>query len=88
MVREKFRCEGKDKYKIVEEIRKEVQIKLDKTSKIRSEDGLRVDEPNGWFLIRASGTEPFVRLTMEYKKEEKLGKKAEELRGIIKEKLE
>jgi phosphomannomutase len=73
---------------VVEEIRKEVQVKLDKTSKIRSEDGLRVDEPDGWFLIRASGTEPFVRLTMEYKDKTKLDKKAEELRGIIREKLE
>ncbi|MFA6530854.1 MAG: hypothetical protein WCT31_03930 [Candidatus Micrarchaeia archaeon] len=88
MVREKFKCEGKDKYNVVEEIRKEVQVKLDKTSKIRSEDGLRVDEPDGWFLIRASGTEPFVRLTMEYKDKTKLDKKAEELRGIIREKLE
>ena len=28
-------------------------------------DGLRVDEPRGWFLIRPSGTEPIVRLTAE-----------------------
>lgn len=85
MVREKFGCEGKDKYKIVEEIRE--QVKFGKDAKLRDDDGIRVDEPDGWFLIRASGTEPFVRLTMEYKDKAKLEKKAEELRGIIKENL-
>lgn len=28
-------------------------------------DGVRVTLENGWFLVRASGTEPFVRLTVE-----------------------
>ena len=28
-------------------------------------DGLRVSEPERWFLIRASGTQPLVRITAE-----------------------
>jgi phosphoglucosamine mutase len=28
-------------------------------------DGVRVDREDGWFLIRASGTQPLVRLTAE-----------------------
>ena len=28
-------------------------------------DGVRVSEPEGWFLIRASGTQPLVRITAE-----------------------
>jgi phosphoglucosamine mutase len=28
-------------------------------------DGVRVDDDDGWFLVRASGTEPLVRITAE-----------------------
>jgi phosphoglucosamine mutase len=28
-------------------------------------DGVRVDAEDGWFLVRASGTEPLVRVTAE-----------------------
>jgi phosphoglucosamine mutase len=28
-------------------------------------DGVRVDDEDGWFLVRASGTEPLVRVTAE-----------------------
>ena len=28
-------------------------------------DGVRVDDDDGWFLVRASGTEPLVRVTAE-----------------------
>lgn len=34
-------------------------------------DGVRVDYPDGWFLVRASGTEPKVRFFSEAKTEEK-----------------
>ena len=51
--------------------------------KITTIDGLRVDEKDGWFLIRASGTEPIIRLTAEYKNKEKLDKRTDELRKII-----
>jgi len=83
MVREKLKCDNSKKYEIVEKIRK--QIKTD--GKIRTEDGIRVDEEDGWFLVRASGTEPFVRLTMEYKTQEKLRSKSEEIRNIIKKNI-
>ncbi len=79
MIREKFRCEKKDKYRTIEEIIKNIKIKG-----TRSEfDGLRIDEDDGWFLVRASGTEPIIRLTMEYKNKVKLEERAKELREII-----
>jgi phosphoglucosamine mutase len=32
-------------------------------------DGVRVDLDDGWFLVRASGTQPLVRLTAEARDE-------------------
>ena len=34
---------------------------------INTTDGIRVDREDGWFLIRPSGTEPFLRVTAESK---------------------
>ena len=79
MIREKFKCEKKDKYEAIREIIKKININGTRTE----DDGLRVDEKDGWFLIRASGTEPIIRLTMEYKNKKKLEERASELRRMI-----
>jgi len=79
--REKFHC--KDKQGAVERIRKKIDIQ----GKIRSDDGIRIDERDGWFLIRASGTEPIVRLTMEYKTKDRLEERKAGIRKIIAESL-
>jgi phosphoglucosamine mutase len=81
MARERFRCEKK--YEVVELVKKTIKT----TGKINEEDGIRVDEEDGWFLIRASGTEPIVRLTMEYKTRERLESKKKELIELIKKRL-
>ena len=39
-------------------------------AKVTTIDGLRLDWDNGWILIRASNTEPILRLTAEFEKEE------------------
>jgi len=77
MAREKF--SAKKKYEVVDAIKKEIKIE----GKRSEEDGIRVDEDDGWFLIRASGTEPFVRLTMEYKSKDKLEQRKKELSRLI-----
>ncbi len=79
--RDKFR--SADKNKAMEEIKSGVKT----SGKINDEDGIRVDEVDGWFLIRPSGTEPVIRLTMEYKDKEKLESKKKELIAIIKKNL-
>ncbi len=81
MAREKF--EAKDKYATVDNVKSSISIEGKRTE----EDGVRVDEEDGWFLIRASGTEPIVRLTMEYKSGGKLEKRKSELTQLIKENL-
>lgn len=81
MSRQKFKCEKK--FEVVEEVKKEIKTE----GKVNEEDGIRVDEDDGWFLIRASGTEPIVRLTMEYKDKDKLESKKKELEELIKRKI-
>jgi phosphoglucosamine mutase len=81
MAREKF--PSKKKYEVVDAVKKEIRIK----GKLSDEDGIRIDEEDGWFLIRASGTEPYVRLTMEYESKEKLVKRKEELSSLIRGKI-
>ncbi|HSB47788.1 MAG TPA: hypothetical protein VLD37_07290 [Candidatus Bilamarchaeum sp.] len=78
MVREKFPAQ--DKLGAIEKIRGEVRVR----GQVRNDDGIRVDEEDGWFLIRASGTEPIIRLTMEYRDKGKAGVRKAELSALIK----
>ena len=53
------------------ERKKTMGLVLEKAStlggKLSKDDGVRVDFEDGWVLIRASGTEPIVRITCEHK---------------------
>ncbi|MFH0884901.1 MAG: hypothetical protein V1861_04285 [Candidatus Micrarchaeota archaeon] len=80
MAREKF--QAKDKHKAMAGIIPQVRS-LGIDGIFRTDDGIRIDEPDGWFLIRASGTEPIVRLTMEYKTEKRLLGRKKDLAAII-----
>ena len=51
--------------------------------KISEIDGLRIDFDDWWFLVRASNTEPTLRLVAEAKTKELLEAKTKELRGHI-----
>lgn len=47
-------------------------------------DGIRVDFEDWWFNIRASNTEPVLRLNLEAKSDELMNKKKEEILALIK----
>ncbi|MEM4166382.1 MAG: hypothetical protein QW255_03420 [Candidatus Bilamarchaeaceae archaeon] len=68
------------KHFLMEKIKKEIAERYPKFSAL---DGIRVDEEDGWFLVRASGTEDIIRLTMEYKDEKKLQNRKKEIEKII-----
>lgn len=61
-----------------EEIIKQIKEKY-KEGKIMEIDGLRVDFPDWWFLVRASNTEPLIRLIVEAKNKELMAEKKNEL---------
>src|SRR3989344_9197790 len=53
-------------------------------AKINEIDGLRVDYPDWWLLLRASGTEPVMRLIVEGKTKERMDEKIKEVQGFLK----
>jgi len=66
--RAKFKCANK--YESMEKIKEAIKISF--KGEINEEDGIRVDFDDGWLLVRASGTEPAIRLTAEHKNRVKL----------------
>ncbi len=66
---------------ILERLKREIPKDYDRISDM---DGVRVDYADGWFLVRASGTEPKVRVFSEGKTEDR----ARELNEIAMEGLE
>jgi phosphomannomutase / phosphoglucomutase len=51
-------------------------------------DGVRVDLDHGWFLVRASGTEPLVRIYIEGKTEKDVQRISEEYMPVIDETIQ
>jgi len=80
IIREKYPV--KDRKESIDKIRKAFS-----GCEFNEMDGLRVDEEDGWFLIRASGTEKIIRLTMEYKNNKKLEQKQNEIENLIRKNL-
>jgi phosphoglucosamine mutase len=64
-LREKIACKSEAKYKIMEKIRHDLKIAFPSYKELSTVDGVRVSLKSGWILIRASGTEPLIRLTVE-----------------------
>lgn len=79
--REKFACS--DKQGAMKKINSELPSCGIK-GKLNSLDGLRFDFEDGWLLVRPSGTEPFIRVTGECKRERELDKVFETVVPIVK----
>ena len=46
-------------------------------------DGLRSDLPDGWVLVRPSGTEPYIRITAEGKDKKRLKERVDVVRRLV-----
>lgn len=64
-LRENIVCSNDAKSEVVKRIRDSVGKIFPSYKNLSTVDGIRVSFENGWILIRASGTEPLVRLTVE-----------------------
>lgn len=58
-------CKNEAKHKIVDKTGEELKRTFPKFKEISEVDGVRLTVRNGWVLVRESGTEPLIRLTVE-----------------------
>jgi phosphoglucosamine mutase len=73
--RESHKFEARRRAEVEERLREEAQG-LD-CDRLLTLDGYRAEFPDGWFLVRLSGTEPKVRVTVEARDERELERLAE-----------
>lgn len=64
-MRENIACKNKLKYKVVEKLGEAIKAAFPAYTDFSTVDGARLALKNGWLLVRASGTEPLIRLTVE-----------------------
>jgi phosphomannomutase len=70
------------KFGIVEKVKKEALKEYEAVTTI---DGVRIDFPDSWVLLRASNTSPKMRLTVEAKSKERLTRLKEEMLNLIRQ---
>ena len=75
-----FECDDSRKFVIVENLRRQFRKEYKDVTTL---DGVRVDFPDGWVLVRPSNTSPFVRLTAEAKDAKTLKRLMEKFSGIV-----
>jgi phosphoglucosamine mutase len=64
-MRENIACKNEQKYKLVEKLGDVFKSEFPAYTDFSTVDGARLALKNGWLLVRASGTEPLIRLTVE-----------------------
>jgi phosphoglucosamine mutase len=64
-LRENMACRNDLKQQAVAEIEKNIKLAFPAYVDFSTVDGVRLALENGWLLIRASGTEPLIRVTVE-----------------------
>jgi phosphoglucosamine mutase len=65
ILKENIGCKNKAKHKIIENVEEKLMTTFPKYKKLSTIDGVRLSLADGWVLVRASGTEPLIRLTVE-----------------------
>ncbi|MEM2321391.1 MAG: phosphomannomutase/phosphoglucomutase [Candidatus Bathyarchaeia archaeon] len=84
MLAKNYICPDKVKFKVIDDLGEELKSLGFRMVTI---DGIKVLTNDGWFLIRASNTQPLIRLTVEARDEEKLRKLTTYAEKIILEKM-
>jgi len=78
-MRSKIECKESEKEKVCAGLYDKVRF-LKNTDRILEIDGIRADFENSWVLVRPSGTEPIVRITVEAKTKKRTAELLEQLK--------
>ncbi|MEM5772956.1 MAG: phosphomannomutase/phosphoglucomutase [Candidatus Aenigmatarchaeota archaeon] len=81
---EALNCKDEIKLKVVENVKKEIHKLGFKTNEL---DGIKAFTENGWFLIRASITEPVIRIVVEAKDKKTLKEILSFARKLVKKEI-
>jgi phosphoglucosamine mutase len=65
VLRRNIHCKEETKYKVMKKLESKLKSSFRNYKKILTTDGIRLSLEEGWVLVRASGTEPLIRLTIE-----------------------
>lgn len=85
--REKVVCPNKKKLQTLRKIKSGYQDTFNNVSTISTVDGVRLELEEGWILIRPSGTEPLIRITVEAKTDSQVKEYTEKGISLIKKSL-
>jgi phosphoglucosamine mutase len=64
-LRKNMTCNNEAKHEVIEKIGENFERAFPGNTELSTVDGVRLSLEDGWILIRASGTEPVIRLTVE-----------------------
>lgn len=64
-VRKNIACRNTEKNRIMKQVSESLRSAFPEHREMSDVDGVRLVLENGWMLVRASGTEPLIRLTVE-----------------------
>ena len=64
-LRENAACTNETKYKVMEKVENGLKSIFPSYRQVSTVDGVRLTVADGWILVRMSGTEPVIRLTVE-----------------------
>ncbi len=84
MIEETIKCPDEKKFRVIERTKEKLEKK---GYKLNLMDGVRIDQQEGWALVRPSNTQPLIRVTVEAKAESKLKELKDEIFQSLKEEM-